>query len=170
MTLEDFYFIAQILAAVALVASLLFVGTQIKANTREHRLVSLNMRSEKWAALNTDITKDPALRDILLSGNVSRTDLSPSDAMAFDAFWTRYATYIIDVATQRALGIIDESVWENYKFSMQVWCDHPGVREWWRNDGAALYAPYPRAILEEFFGPAPSEGGVDAQKDEPDDT
>lgn len=168
MTLEALYFIAQILAALAIVASLLFVGTQIKANTREHRLVSLNMRSEKWVALNADITKDPALRDILLRGNVSRNDLSPNDAMAFDAFWVRYASYIIDVATQRALGIIDEGVWENYKYSMQVWCIHPGVREWWRIEGAAQYAPYPRAILEEFFGSTSSDGAGDGQKDGPD--
>jgi len=152
MTLEDFYFIAQILAAIAVVGSLLFVGTQIQANTRGHRLVSLNMRSEKWLAMNEDLSTDPVLRDIILRGNVSHAELSPGDTMAYDAFWNRYASYIIDVATQYALGTIDEDIWNNYRYSMLVWCDHPGLREWWAESGAGIYAPFPRAILEEYFG------------------
>jgi len=39
MTLESFYFIAQIIAALAVVGSLIFVGFQIRGNTREqHQL------------------------------------------------------------------------------------------------------------------------------------
>jgi len=38
MTLEAFYFIAQILAAIAVVSSLMFVGIQLRAQTREQIL------------------------------------------------------------------------------------------------------------------------------------
>lgn len=45
MTLETFYFIAQIVAALAVVASLIFVGIQVHGNTREQR----NSRNRDWA-------------------------------------------------------------------------------------------------------------------------
>lgn len=41
MTLEDFYFISQIIAAVGIMASLVFVGLQMRAQARETRLASM---------------------------------------------------------------------------------------------------------------------------------
>lgn len=160
MTLENIYFIAEIIAAVALVASLVFVGLQVRANTREHRLASLNMRSEKWAGLNADISSDPVLRDILIRGSASFSDLSRSDAMAFGAFWTRFCSFVIDVATQRDMGAIDESVWQNFKTGFRIWCRAPGVKQWWRKSGPRHYAAYPRAILEDVFGPGTPKDAV----------
>lgn len=163
MTLEALYFVAQIIAAIAIIGSLVFVGFQIRANTREHRTTAYNIRSEKWVAINQLISSNTELWEAVIKGNRSYRDLTPSERMAYGAFWHQYCSYIFDVATQRDLGTIDETVWQNYQFSFRMFCRSPGARTWWREQGSKFFAPYPRGVLQDVFDSAdrkpPGEGG-----------
>ncbi|MEP3051922.1 MAG: hypothetical protein ABJP48_04175 [Erythrobacter sp.] len=59
MTLEDFYFISQIIAATLLFASLLFVGIQIRQNTKAVRASSAFEVNRMWGERNLTTSQDP---------------------------------------------------------------------------------------------------------------
>ena len=59
MTLEDFYFISQIIAATLLFASLLFVGVQIRQNTKAVRANSAFEVNRMWGERNLTTSQDP---------------------------------------------------------------------------------------------------------------
>jgi len=59
MTLEDFYFISQIVAATLLFTSLLFVGVQIRQNTKAVRANSAFEVNRMWGERNLTTSQDP---------------------------------------------------------------------------------------------------------------
>lgn len=59
MTLEDFYFLSQIIAALALVISLIFVGIQIRQNTQAVRADSAFEVNRMWGERNLTTSQDP---------------------------------------------------------------------------------------------------------------
>jgi len=153
MSLENLYFLAQIIAAVAIVSSLIFVGLQVRANTREQRVSMNHVRTEKAAVLQRQIVADPGLRDILIKSNTAYDELSASERMALSAYWQQYCMFIIDVRGQFELGAISARVWDNYAFGFRRGCSSPGARRWWRERGVKLYSDHPKSILESVFDP-----------------
>lgn len=157
MTLEAIYFIAQIIAAVAIVSSLVFVGFQVHANTREQRVATSHMRTERAAAIQRQIVSDPGLRDILIKSNTSYDELNASERMALNAYWQQYCMYIFDVRAHHELGVIGAPAWENHAFTFRRVCGSPGARRWWRDRGAKMYSDRPKRMLEPFFDPPAQE-------------
>jgi len=162
MTLEAIYFLTQIIAALAIIGSLVFVGLQIRANTREHRVNTYNMRSERWSAINNILSSNSDLREILVKGGKSYDGLTTAEKIAFAAFWQQYCSYIIDVATQHELGAIDDVIWKNYEFSFRQFCRMPGARAWWRDQGHKFFAAYPNSVLGPIFDPSARKARDDA--------
>lgn len=65
MTLEDFYFLSQIVAATLLFASLLFVGAQIRQNTKAVRASSAFEVNRMWGEKNLTASQDPEVTAFL---------------------------------------------------------------------------------------------------------
>ncbi|TNE37207.1 MAG: hypothetical protein EP347_08440 [Alphaproteobacteria bacterium] len=69
MALETAYFIAQIIAAIAVVASLIFVGLQVRAQTAEQEARRLQDRIALTATLNKQTVEDKELRRVMIKVN-----------------------------------------------------------------------------------------------------
>ncbi|MFN3230946.1 MAG: hypothetical protein ACE363_02170 [Alphaproteobacteria bacterium] len=68
MTLEEISYIGEIIAAVAVIASLIFVGTQLRQNTRAMRITAGQAMVTTWAATSRDVfNNDDLLRDVTRS-------------------------------------------------------------------------------------------------------
>ena len=65
MTLEAFYFAAQIIAAAAIVASLVFVGLQVRAQTKEQAIHRVQARATLAANVYTWAIESREFRDTL---------------------------------------------------------------------------------------------------------
>jgi len=92
MTLESFYFIAQIMAALGVMGSLLFVGLQIRSGTRKQLLTRTTEASENYAQFQFIPINNPEFRDIWIKGSDDIEKLSPSELLAFGAYlalWIR---------------------------------------------------------------------------------
>ena len=58
MTLEEIYFISQIIAVLGIMLSLIFVGLQIRQNTRATRAASAFEVNRMWAELNLEAARN----------------------------------------------------------------------------------------------------------------
>ncbi len=131
MTLETFYFIAQIGAALAVVGSLLFVGFQVRQSNAEQRH---QRRLERLAIVQTIPTL--IVHDAELAEIVSRIEDDLSSLSR--AEWVRYAaTCSVITRSYEALiegyatGGFSESELHAFEAQIEGLYPTPGFRKWW---------------------------------------
>ena len=131
--------IAELAGAIGVIASLVYVATQIRHNTLasavESKLVTTGMLSGFVDMLITD----PELNDIFLRGRTSTESLSKEEHQRFSnmvmkTFWFGSAAHF-----QLRTGTLTEEDWFEIKAIMDFWIAGAGVREWWRRYGHQRY-------------------------------
>lgn len=131
MRLEDIYFLSQIISALALVVSLLFVGIQIRHNTmstQTARHQSIVQAISDWSrdvALNTEISA------LLGKGSANFELLEPVQRLQFSLLHVALFRNYENIYYQHEQRAIDHHVWEGWSYRMRATFALPGVRAWW---------------------------------------
>lgn len=113
MSLDTFYLITQIAAGVATTVSLIYVGIQIRQNTRTAKLAAIQSVQTAMGRLEELIIQDASFAEILKHG-LSRplSELPDADRIRLSVFY-RHALRTNQIAHyQYRMGALDESVWE----------------------------------------------------------
>lgn len=131
MTLEEIYYISQIVAVVGIFASLVFVGLQIRQNTRATRAASHNAVSDSLNEINRMFAENADLTKIWLAGMADRKSLTPEERWRFDATARAYMHVCETMYIQAGLGAGDKSVMHAEEEGIRVVFGAPGIREWW---------------------------------------
>ena len=151
LTLSEMGEIAEVIAAVAIVISLIFVGLEIRENTRVTILTSDRAIDQQNLALNLSITNSADFADIIVRGEVDRSSLSDAERARFDNYnFSRFGAYE-NVIANYGDDLMPE---EEY----QVWSEHfqyrfgkPGYRDFWLEYRSG-YFPNFRVWADEQFG------------------
>jgi hypothetical protein len=131
MMLEEISSIGQMVAAVATVASLVFVGLQIRQNTRATRAASHNAVSDSLNEINRMFAENEDLTKIWLAGMADRQALSAEERWRFDSTARAYMHVCETMFIQAGLGAGDKSVMHAEEEGIRVAFTSPGIREWW---------------------------------------
>lgn len=142
MTLEEIYYISQIAAAIAILASLIFVGVQlrqnseqIKANTRSNKASAGFEATHSWAATNELLLgmSDEILRLGLSTfepgklwndfSDIERMRLSLSQRSMFQKLEGQYFLF--------KYGSLDEAIWVARRNWAAGFIKVPVHRQWW---------------------------------------
>jgi hypothetical protein len=153
MTLEQWAFVAQIISAVAVIASLIFVGFQLKQATAAIRATS----SQAHSSLYTDL-----VQSIIDNADFARlwsTGLSEPKKLAEDE-WIRFVAYASALfrlyessRVQWLNGRLDEEHWHTIERQSADFGHLPGLKVAWGLRGH-WFSPEFRAWFE---GLAPAE-------------
>jgi hypothetical protein len=81
MSLEQVNVIFQIAASVAVVASLIFVGLQIKGNTLELQRNEHNSTMEQWTVVRMAIAKHPEIAELMTTGLAGERPLDRAEEL-----------------------------------------------------------------------------------------
>ena len=153
MSLEQLSFLAQIISAVAVIASLVFVGFQLKQATAAVRASS----SQAHSGLYTEL-----VRSIIDNADFARTwSIGLTDPKALDeAEWIRFVAYASALfrlyessRVQWLNGRLDKEHWHTIERQAADFGHMPGLKQAW-NLRANWYSPEFRRWFE---GLAPSE-------------
>jgi hypothetical protein len=135
MSLEQISLIAQIASAVAVIASLIFVGWQVKQATQAVR----NSSSQAHSANYTEIVKC-----LIGNGDFARIwlcALLDPDAPS-DVDWVRFVGYASTLfrfyessRVQWLHGQLDEEHWQTIERQVRTLTTQPGIQAWWRLRG-----------------------------------
>ncbi len=131
ITLEQMSYIAEILGVIAVIASLIYVGIQLRQNTESIEAAS------RQAALNEEtnfLTQAIDHPEILLS----RTKPEQTDEELVQHFVSLifYFRNRENDWAQYQRGVMDEATWERYKLSLSQILQWERSRNWWVNYGA----------------------------------
>lgn len=153
MTLEQLGFVFQIVGTVSVVASLIFVGMQVRQNTKATRIqVQENMTSGYIAVV--EMLSDHA--EVFTRGIVATPEsfasFSEADKLIFFSMLFAAFKLFENVHSQQERGFIDRESWMAWSENMLMHFNQPGVQMWW-NLRKGSFRPSFRSFLEST--PAP---------------
>jgi hypothetical protein len=131
MTLAEISQISQTLGSAAVVASLIFVGVQIRQNTKTTRAASHHAVSEALNQINLLWARNSEATRIWLLGISDRRALTPEDRWRFDSMVRAYLHVCETMFTQARLGAGDFGIVTAEANGIKTVFSSGGVREWW---------------------------------------
>jgi len=150
MTLEAFYFIAQIISAIAIVGSLIFVGLQIRANTKEQRFQRAHERAQRVAPAFSDMVNNADLRAAMLKSRAgaSREAFTPDELFLLNNHFRRIIESHLITYREMDDGYVDPVVQEPWRKSMYIMFEMPVFREFWVDVFRAQNHPMFQAYMD----------------------
>ncbi len=146
MNLQEWAFVADIIAAAAVVLSLCFLAWQIRLYTRQARHDALDLVTTRRHDMLRVMADDGELASIVWRGFAGTPRLPPHE-------WARFGFYIYSLflETERAWvhvdrGTLDSDVLENWEAALGWWLRQPGVRAWWKGRPPGFTPAYTRYI------------------------
>lgn len=122
---------AEIIAAVAVVVSLIYVGQEVQSNTSAIRGAAMQAIATTDADALMTIASDADLSEIVRLGDQDPSQLSPADAFRYSLFLRQFWLSFQNIFQQSELGLIDVSVWHSYLTIICGRYSDPGPRETW---------------------------------------
>jgi hypothetical protein len=112
MRLEDAFFISQIVAGAAVTLSLVYVGLQVRQNTRSTRLAAVQAVQTAMGRLEELIVEDNGFADILRRGlTESVKDLGDTDRIRLNNFYRNVLRTHQAAHYQYRNSALDYSIW-----------------------------------------------------------
>lgn len=135
MTLSQFADIADLLTALAVVVSLLFVGFEMHASNRQARRANMQSMLDGIRQLK-HWGRDTESAEIIVRGRQSFHDLSPSEQFVFANFMEEsFAAYDSFLLVNDSNLLKPGEAERAGRGAFRQFVTHPGAREWWRQSG-----------------------------------
>jgi len=131
--LESLAYLAEVIGAVAVVASLLYLAVQVRQGTQAQRTENYARALERVSSVQSVLSQDGELSRIFARGVQDTSKLTTLEKIrftwslyeTFDAFEFMFHTYSTDQ--------IPEEVWNRWSLTAAWWLSFPGVQTWWEN-------------------------------------
>jgi len=131
MTLETFYFIAQIIGGLAVIGSLIFVGLEVRRNTKAY-IHQLGMeRTGFFTQSNNWIIENETLRQVLMKGQKSFKALTPEERLIFSTYHQHWIGAMIALWSQEENFEVAPKHRADFYLAWERFSRSPGCREWW---------------------------------------
>lgn len=122
--------VGEILGAIAVVATLIYLAKQIRQNSQAVQVAALRDTTEAWNRWSATMATSSELADIVSRGNSSYKELPESDAMRYGAYMQMfvdsaesYRQLILKHQVEKDLDVLESIVGRRV-------CD-TGFSEWW---------------------------------------
>jgi hypothetical protein len=161
MSLEQASYLSQVIAAVAVLASLLFVGLQIRQNTRSQKVVAVNSLVAAIAAINFPAIESPALGEAL--SKVFHDWNSATREQRIIAHYFLFSFFKLSESAwyQRRSQVLDEAQWVGWEALLHAFYHSKGIRDGWWPHRHRAYSPEFQAYLAATPGPPEGVGTLD---------
>ena len=150
VSLQDLGSIGEFVAAIATVATLVYLAVQIRMNTTTVRTTSHHAGSTAWSELVAKIAADPVLSEIYHSGRVTPDELSKPDARRFSLVFDAMLAQVENIYIQYANGQLPQSNQDRFANILRAQFGTPGVQQYWSRNRNLFTAEFVRYIEEEL--------------------
>ena len=154
--------IAETLGAVGVIASLVYLGRQIRDGQRALRAGSYQQfRQDIFQTMNSG-RNDPQTVRAIRADMANFAELDEEDAHLFD-WWIHGVMHSYDNAHyQYRKGMLDDERWEMHRSDVAgLFTNDPGAGQWWRQTSGrrSAFSPDFVALVEEILGEEPDDRG-----------
>ena len=131
MDLQSLANIGEIIGAVVVILSLVYLAIQVRQNTEAQRMENYARAMERLAAIQSLLSQDSEVSLIFSKGVVDTSKLTPQERIRFT--WSLYEFFgafeFMFLASKT--GSIFEEVWSRWSAATAWWLTFPGVQAWW---------------------------------------
>ena len=131
ITLTDLGNLGEFVGAIAVVASLIYVGIQLRQNTAAIRITTAQAFTDTWNGYISTLNLAPDLGDVFFRGLKGTSQLKEGEVVQFYAFLSQAFTTYQSFFIQRKKGVVDEGYWTSYVQAIIDLMSSKGVREYW---------------------------------------
>ena len=133
MSFEQISYLAQIVASVAVVASLIFVALQIKQNTAALQRNEHNSTMEQWTVIRMAITKHRDIAELMPAGLHGESQLDAADQLRVEKRLQENAWAAFHIWDRTQRGIFPKGTFEATGGALLgTLLRTPGGESWWR--------------------------------------
>src|SRR5437763_15304877 len=112
MSLEQLSYLAQIIASVGVIASLIFVGLQIKHNTDALQRDEHNSTMAQWTVLRQAIAGNRDIAELMTAGLNGERDLDAADQLRLEQMLQEYAWASFHIWDRTQRGVFPKGTFE----------------------------------------------------------
>ena len=161
MTLEEINTIAQTVGVLAILGSLVFVGVQIRHNTRALKATSHHAVTDSFNAINTLLIGDPKIARLWRLGMAGMENLDEDERTSFSFMALGYMRIFETLHYQHSTGALETKLFEAELNTLKWTVTNPGFLAWWAANPISLSAEY-RAFIDGLIRDALAGGGTTA--------
>jgi hypothetical protein len=131
VTLSDLSTLSQIIGAIAVVVSLLYLSRQVRQNTHAVRSANATTLQVEFRGLARTLYSNPETSAILLNGMAGKASASPSEQLAAHAWFFDIFKMAELAFFHYRNGDLDPELWHASLRFYRTWFDSPGMRAYW---------------------------------------
>jgi hypothetical protein len=120
--------IGQIVGALAVVISLIYLAREIRSNARAARVASMQTLI-RWLG---QLTEHPHLSELYYRGIHDFESLEGAELVRFGALVNQIFHIVNEMYYQRLEGHLDPRVWHEVEAPLCEMIAYPGIQAWWR--------------------------------------
>lgn len=147
MTLEQLSSFAQIASAVGVLASLIFVGLQIRQNTQSQHVVAVESLAAAIAALNVPAMESPMLGTALAKVLKDWKAGSHDERVIAHYFLFSFFKLHEQAWYQRKSRVLDQTQWIGWENLIRMYYHSPGIQQVWWPSRRQAFSPQFQAYL-----------------------
>ena len=133
MSFEQISYLAQIVASVAVVASLIFVAFQIRQNTRALQRNEHNSTMEQWTVIRQAIAQNREIAELMTAGLHGERAMDAADQLRLEQMLQENAWAAFHIWDRTQRGIFPKGTFEATAGALLGnLLRTPGGESWWR--------------------------------------
>jgi hypothetical protein len=131
VSLETINSIAQIVAAIGVIASLFYLAVQIRQNTKSQQSVVVDSLTSSLIAVLAPQASDPALTRACAAAVEDWNGAKEEDRLQAACVLLALFKLSENAWFQQRQGTLDREQWQGWDFYMRAYYHRPGVQTWW---------------------------------------
>ncbi len=166
MSLEQASLLAQIVSAVAVIASLIFVGVQLRQTSRTVRASSSQAHSHMYHAIIASLIDDGEFARIWRRALIDPESIGDDEMVRFLAFASTLFRFYESSRVQWLKRLLDDEHWHTIERQACDLSTQPGIHHWWAlrrswhsADFRSWFEHLPPEPIVAIYGQPAGEGG-----------
>ena len=176
MTLEAIYYIGQTISVIAILASLVFVGIQVRHGRQQAENANTLARAEMSQSAGLKVlefqdswyaTSESA--DLMSRALETDLPLSQAEKQRFGVRIVTLFTGIEIVAMLYREGLCDQIMYDRMLITARAYCSKPRVQKWWHHVGRSYFVMPFRGTVDEmiYSGEAATDAATEMDANSP---
>ena len=156
-TINELGSLGEFVSAIAVIASLIYVGIQIKQHTNTTRISTMQAHVDVWNDIVSNFCQSPELASIWHRGITDISALNESEKVQFFAQNGLITRYYESSFLAWKEGVLDDRLWKGVNQTIADTMTYSGTREWWKIRRHWFYAEF-REFVDEIIESGGGQG------------
>jgi hypothetical protein len=148
MNLNEIALLAEIVASIAIVVSLIYVAIQVRQNTRATRSATYQSMVSNSLGILATMYSEGGNAELYLRAKDGDQDLSPAERVRMHFLLLAVFRHFDNLHYQHACGTIELEQWQGYTHILDNYLLLAGVVAWWDSNSAGFSVGFQKHVMD----------------------